>query len=445
MFVTEDSAGRSGTVPAANPLTEQLEYCALGIDRFGGDPTKFGRYVKLLSAWVESGLANASVDAVRKYVQGGTLLNDLLRTKVLTTQGDAFAKVKVSKTLKLDPAKLWVRWSVSGFGLQAETWSDRSLAEGWARFDNGLIEETSLCMLSGDVVRTTQKHPKRIRHSGDGAKLISANDFTGYTFKGRLLTSSEVITVGYISTQKAHNALRWLIARQGSRNADQVVVAWAVRGAKAPPVITDSLDFLDALNEEEREYPEPTPPAPYAGDAGQDYARRLAKVVSGYGSRLETHDQIVVMALDSATPGRMAILFYRELTGSEFLDRLERWHRELAWPQNFGKERRFVGAPAPRDIAEAAYGRRVDEKLRKSTVERLLPCIVDARPLPRDLMLAAVTRATNRVALEHWEFERVLGIACSLVRGAHPKEKLHHEPGRIPPHTRLPVRPPAGP
>ena len=128
------------------------------------------------------------------------------------------------------------------------------------------------------------------------------------------------------------------------------------------------------------------------------------------------------MALDSATPGRMAILYYRELTGSEFLTRLERWHLEVAWPQNFGKDRKFTGAPAPRDIAEAAYGRRVDGKLRKATVERLLPCIIDGRPLPRDLLKAAVARASNRAGLERWEFERVLGIACSLYRGSHPQE-----------------------
>jgi CRISPR-associated protein Csd1 len=130
----------------------------------------------------------------------------------------------------------------------------------------------------------------------------------------------------------------------------------------------------------------------------------------------------VVMALDSATPGRMAIVYYRELQASEFLERIQGWHEHTAWPQNMGKDRRFIGAPAPRDIAEAAYGRRVDDKLKKSTVERLLPCIVDGRPIPRDLVTACAQQAVNPAGKEHWEWERCLGIACALVRGSRREE-----------------------
>ena len=96
---------------------------------------------------------------------------------------------------------------------------------------------------------------------------------------------------------------------------------------------------------------------------GQAFARRLNRAISGYRAKLGTADEIVIMGLDSATPGRMAISFYRELTGFEFLDRVQNWHEQCAWPQNFGKDSQFIGAPAPRDIAEAAYGKRLDDKL----------------------------------------------------------------------------------
>jgi CRISPR-associated protein Csd1 len=129
------------------------------------------------------------------------------------------------------------------------------------------------------------------------------------------------------------------------------------------------------------------------------------------------------MGLDSATPGRMAITYYRELTGSEFLDRIERWHADHAWHQHYGKDKQFVGAPAPRDIAEAAYGRRLDDKLKKATVERLLPCIIDGQPVPRDLVESTVRRACNRAGLERWEWQKTLGIACALYRGAFKQEE----------------------
>lgn len=121
----------------------------------------------------------------------------------------------------------------------------------------------------------------------------------------------------------------------------------------------------------------------------------------------------------------MAITYYRELTGSEFLDRVVEWHAGCSWLQNYAKDNHFAGAPAPREIAEAAYGSRLDEKLRKSTTERLMPCIVDGRPLPRDVVVASVRRACNRAGSKKWEWEKCLGIACALVRGSSKEE--HYE------------------
>jgi len=135
---------------------------------------------------------------------------------------------------------------------------------------------------------------------------------------------------------------------------------------------------------------------------------------------------VVVMGLDSATQGRMAITFYRELTGSAFLRRIDHWHETCSWTHNYrfvedkdnkktkGRYLRFVGAPALRDIAEAAYGSRVDDKLKKSTVERLLPCIIDGQQIPRDIVDSAVRRACNRVGMEGWEWNKTISIACAL-------------------------------
>ena len=40
--------------------------------------------------------------------------------------------------------------------------------------------------------------------------------------------------MSFVATQKAHNALRWLIARQGYRSGDQVFVAWEMAGKPVP-------------------------------------------------------------------------------------------------------------------------------------------------------------------------------------------------------------------
>jgi CRISPR-associated protein Csd1 len=71
---------------------------------------------------------------------------------------------------------------------------------------------------------------------------------------------------------------------------------------------------------------------------------------------------------------------------------------------------------------EAAFGRKADDKLRKGVVESLMPCIVDGRPVPRNLIEACVHRASNRVALMPADWEKCLGISCGLFRGNLRKE-----------------------
>ena len=218
--------------------------------------------------------------------------------------------------------------------------------------------------------------------------------------------------MGFDVTQKAHNALRWLLAHQGYRKGDQAVVSWAVSGVLLPNPIKNIFEQFELDSSDIKA-------ATSSVGTDQNFALRLKKAVAGYGANLDPKEDVVVIGLDSATPGRMAISFYRELKGSDFLKRLEAWHARYAWHQNYGKDTRFIGAPAPPDIAEAAYGRRLDEKLQKATVERLLPCIVDGWDVPLDLVRSTVRRATNRVGLERWEWEKVLGIACALFKGYH--------------------------
>jgi len=76
----------------------------------------------------------------------------------------------------------------------------------------------------------------------------------------------------------------------------------------------------------------------------------------------------------------------------------------------------FIGAPAPIDIVKAAYGEKVSDKLKKSGVERLLPCIVAGARLPRDSVSAVARRAAQRAALDPQESDKALSIACALIR-----------------------------
>lgn len=387
---------------------------------------KFNLYMRQLRGWAESDCSHVKVKALLSYLQKGSLWRDWDATQVFP-----FVSTNASgQKTKLDDDKVFVRWRVESLGDPCSgTWEDFGLVDAWIRFDAENNRRVGFNMVTGQSARIAQNHSKFIRFPGDGAKLISANDFSGYTFRGRFTDSKDdyqkqVCSVGYEVSQKAHNALRWLIERQGYRNDDQAIVSWAVSGAAVPDPFASTLDLFGITVVIE---------STTVADAAQAFSLRLKKAIAGYSSKLDPTDDVVVLGLDSATPGRMAITFYRELKGSEFLERIQSWHVKCAWPQNFGKESKFIGAPAPRDIAEAAYGRRLDDKLRKSVVERLLPCIVDGQPIPRDLVESVTRRVCNRIGLESWEWEKCLGIACALFRGYHTDRiyQMAIEPDRI--------------
>ena len=432
---TEPSAGRVGTKPPPHPLCDKVQYCAADYpETGGGKPSFYKEYEAQLTEWCNSPYSHAKAQAVLTYIRKGHVVADLVRDQVLHIGPDGklltrwtsdmpvpeLFRVLTAKSGERDQGDAFIRWHIRETDNPCTAvWEDASLQDAWAKFDASTKETVGVCMVTGEMrASLALSHPKRIRHSGDGAKLISANDSSGYTFRGRFTddTGQQACGVGYEVTQKAHNALRWLIQRQAYRNDDQVIVSWAVAGTPIPDPFGDSLTLMLA-GETIEELPV-APELSLDGNAGQAFAKRLNLAMAGYRAKLGPTDDIVVMGLDSATPGRMAITYYRELTGSEFLERVETWHRTHAWPQNFGKELKFVGAPAPRDIAEAAFGRRLDDKLKKSTVERFVPCIVDGQPLPRDLVESTVRRASNRVGLDHWEWEKTLGIACALFKGA---------------------------
>lgn len=426
---TEKSAGRVGIEPPPHPLCDKIQYCAADYPAHGGKKKSFhSAYIEQLKLWCNSNFSHPKAKAVLAYVSKGTVVADLVQEKILHVGNDGVFLTSWDSNLptpeifryltpkggERDQGDAFVRWRVQtpGNPLTA-TWEDKSLMDAWIAFDASQNQTKGLCMVTGKAMLLAKSHPKRLRHGADGAKLISSNDTSGYTFLGRFTDAEQACGIGYEVTQMAHNALRWLIGRrQTFRNGDQVIVAWAVAGKSIPDPFSNTRDIFDLESDQSVEELVVTP-----GDVGQAFARRLSRCISGYQAELGSTDDIVVMGLDSATPGRMAITYYRELTGFEFLDRVRSWHEKFAWHQNYSKEIKFIGSPSPKDIAEAAFGRRLDDNLRKATVERLLPCIIDGQPLPRDLMESTVRRASNRVGLEHWEWEKNLGIACALFRG----------------------------
>jgi len=435
---TEESGGRTRG-PVSHPLCDKLEYVAGDYDRFTGLSTGSLRqkYLQELSAWCVSPNRHPKVEAVYAYLKKGTIIGDLCKAEILPhdpltnklleewtdplIEPPKIFQVMPNKTYPIDA---FIRWIVEIEGdPQSALHSDATVRKSWEQYYSSIPRALGFCYVTGKTVNLAKNHPAKLRNARDRAKLISANDRSGFTYRGRFSDPDgrQVSGIGFEISQKAHNALRWLIARQGYQDDSLAIVAWSTTGRPIPDPLADSRTLFEEDNVDLKDFV-------FSADTiytAEDFAFRLKQKMKGYAADLGGADHIVVLGLDSATQGRMSVIYYREIAASDLLNKVEKWHADCAWPQNYGANCHFIGAPAPRDIAETAYGRRLDDALRKSVVQQLLPSILDGISLPQYLVDNCIRRASSRHGIKLWEWEKALGIACALFRKHNKNNRMY--------------------
>lgn len=421
---TESSGGRTAGV-AANPLCDKMMYVAGDLSQYVDD-TKgrfeeaFDSYIKLLGSWCDDeSSSNGDVSAVFRYVKKRQLMSDLISSGIMVLDDDGHPASKEEKPdaplfsiakISDDQISAFVRWIVVSDSKEPRIWENEAVRQSWISFYTKGMENEGLCFLTGETVPLARNNPSKIRNPGDKAKLLSSNDTSGFTFRGRFENSEQAYGIGYEATQKIHSALRWLIGRQGYIEGDLCIVSWTDDGEAIRCPVQDFSDIL-ALDDDRAR-------------TGQDAALALNKKIAGYNSRIIEKD-VNLMAMDAATPGRLSILMYRRQLGADFVQRLESWHVKCSWVHDYASKEvegkrvkiRFIGAPSPRDIAKAAYGERSDAKLIAHAVERMLPCIIDGIAIPKDIVDSCVRRASNPVSMDQWEWKKTMSIACSVFKG----------------------------
>jgi len=384
-----------------------------------------------------------------------------------------------------DQGAAFIAWRVTATELgkqsehgQSETWRDESLFDSWQQFYATLDSTDGFCYITGKNSPLASKHPNRILRSATNAKLISANDLSSFTFLGRFTDDEKSIkanglqgaNISAVVTEKAHAALSWLLTRQGREDAGQAVVAWAISGNQTPQptqenneiapfdveenietvdleeedanpfAMTDDEDFDEVDDELEHSdkgeivtKESVTLELKHKNNLGQTFAKHLNNTMQGYRQNLDAHDQISIITLDAATPGRMAVTYYHEAMPNDYIEALACWYQQFSWYATYKdaetNERKLtIKAPIPKLIAQVAYGSRLSDALKKQVVSQVLPCIVEgeARQFPWQLVDLCVKRACNPLALEHWEWEQALGVACALYRGYYLRQSDHN-------------------
>jgi CRISPR-associated protein Csd1 len=422
---SEDSANRTSKKLAPHPLFDKLQYVAGDYPTYvSSKKSGFDLYVEQLRMWCESQYSHEMVQAILSYVLKKTLIADLIQVKILPVDdsgkilekwlGDPRQKPEIFKHAGV-PTDAFVRFCVEIPGLaEARVWLNQEVRQKFVDYYLNTFSTSDICYATGKMSSIARFSAGKIRNIGDKAKLISSNDNDGFTFRGRFTNADQAMCMSYVASQKSVNALKWLIAKQGYRNGDQVIVSWGTRDEALPSVCGDFWDSYLSTSDEN-----------VLPDTKEEFVSRLNKAISGYSTNLKDNSNVVVMGLDSVTKGRLSITYYRDLSGSELLKRIERWQISCSWYPICRRKKTlnkrlaleaFCGAPVPIDIAMAAYGEDLNAPLKKKTILRLLPCIVDGKPLPWDIVASVATRVSRPSSMELLEYNKSLGVACALVR-----------------------------
>ena len=432
--VTEKSGSRTaGKEP--HPLCDNLRYLA-------GDYTKYYEddgichelYISQLKEWVESGYCHEKVRAIYLYLKKNILVSDLVKKRIikLNEQNQIDDQENIQGIVQ---TKAFVRFIIRSSNtdlseiIQDECWKDRTLQDCYINYVRSQEKEKGLCYLTGNTEAISYLHSKKIRNEGDGAKLISANDGQNFTYRGRFVSKEDAFAVGNETSQKIHNALKWIIRKQGTFFDTLAVVTWESHRLSMPRwnVDTDAIaseyagddDWDDEESEEES-----------VCDGNAITAEKFYSALRGYGKKVDNTSEMILLGFDAATPGRLSMVEEMTLDSARYLENIKKWHESCNWIHEKWKDKKriqFSGMVGVKDVADILFGIEskgnltiVDvngKKLYAEVARRLIPCIWNGNKIPYDYVNRAVLKASMPLTYkDRKNWERVLTLACSLVK-----------------------------
>lgn len=438
------SSKRTGKRLCAHPLADHVKYCAGDLPDYLKSAGKhFDVYLQGLQSWASSSFSHPKVRAVCKYIEKKSLIKDLAWANALKmslgkdgilrgadSEGVIRTLDEMDKTSRDAYLGQLIRWVViSETETDFTTWNDADLHKKWFDYTQSLknpenIGKYGFCYVLGKVPlnNLSTDYPKGMHPLSNNSKVMSANDTSEFTYIGQIFTSNEqAVTVSSEALQKMALACSWLKSRKNYVvSNDKTAYLMGQESATQPG--GDFVNSLSFLNDKE-------PDQPYVGDAGSAFIAQLRQKIKGRKASIKESDNIVVLGLYATSKGRTSVIYYQKFSGSDFYANIERWHQNCAWHLTSPTGKEYIGVPPTWEILNTAYPLNKDQMV----VQTLIPCIMEGRPIPQNLVNQLVQRAFRpEIFKNNNDRYQCLGIACAMYKGAHPEEgyKMELEPNK---------------
>ena len=441
LAITEESQSRTSGAAKTRPqavndklmfITKDIaKHCPSLVDK-SGENVSYTAYKKQLEDWCQSEYSHPKARAILKYIEENDVIEDLIEADVLKanqngvlggTEESTDKNQKYQKTSMAIPIRFCV---LTADGESRNTWEDVTLLDSWTAYYTNLRGRNGhkeLDGITGRVEDVPTFHPKKVLPGAANAKLISVStsenalmNFTGERFTDE----SQRLQIGYDTSQKVHNTLRWLIGTQsikisagdfspgGNDDCSRYMICWDP-SFKTSEVYDAGMELFKGIQ---------------SGNefvSGRDHLKK-AIYYGTKSSQMETG--LTVAAFDAATSGRFTMVYYQKMLVREFFERLDDWYETCSW--YFGSRQNCtVLSPSIFMLARCALGTEreknrqsyldVDRKLFKETVQDIAAHILNGQPLPEHFVRALVTQASEPMRFDIYH-ESILRAACAAVR-----------------------------
>ncbi len=471
--VTPDSVKRSGSTIAPNPLFEKLDYMAKDWNLIvkdekvlekGKNAEKYLKYIEILGKWanftkfpqikiIYNFLKNANIielilssfdlkdlvsvsskdseeseqndiETQDDEQESEIAIEQIEQENISNTSGQISAE-RLQNNLKIADkyfkklADIFVRFQVILDDAQPEIYQNLDILNEWIEFYPeilGLRSEDCLDYLTGKQEPMQTFYPKKIRHQGDGARIISSNDATIRTFGGRFDPNvpKQAASIGQESMTKALYSLSWLIKNNHAYSYDGLVIlAWSTKFIREE----NPLNFFGDVEYENGKY------------QFNISSNKALEALAYYGNRSKTLDDLAtehkvnVLILDGETKGRISICYYNEIDNTTYYKNLTNWFETLQWLWwNSDTKEYDLRTPNFTKLFELIYKEsKEDKKLRKQFYKDILPCVVEGKTLPRYFVQRAFEKVRKPESFKDSQggysatiWRDAINIACAI-------------------------------
>lgn len=347
---------------------------------------------------------NEYIKIYYNYLLKNKLIDDLIKSNIFETIDETTNLIKEETELKQ-----FVRFIIVK---EDNTEINLSTNEDIIKFyQNIYMEKNSgidgIDYNSGEKCKIGNLFPKKIRNTGDQAKLFSSND-SGFAYKGLFEDQYQAVTIGKINADKSHNALKYLIKKQGIKLNDKIILLF---GTINNLNILDD-DYFSYFDDEINNY-----------DSYKELSDALKNKIYKKNEELNIDDTsyIDVVILDSLCKGRLSINYYKEFQGKQikkFIKNVDNWYIDTLW---YGYSQKKYFSFSPFNLAKITYCKESksssNEKVIKNTTMNLILKMINGEKINRSFVNLITNRASNPLKFEdkrNWN--NIIKAACQINR-----------------------------